>query len=114
MNLATLECRDEPRQATPLPGPQAITWLGELDGWRIENDALCRTLRCVDFRQAMDLAHHIAEMAEAPDHHPELVVGWGSCQVRWTTHDAGGLTRRDFICAAKVDALVRGLEARPG
>ena len=40
-------------------------------------------------------------------HHPELAVSYDKCRVAFSTHDAGGLTENDFICAARVNALLR-------
>ena len=40
------------------------------------------------------------------DHHPELRVSFDRCTIRFSTHSAGGISRNDFICAAKADALV--------
>ena len=47
----------------------------------------------------------MAGVADAEDHHPHLAVDYGRCLVRFNTHSAGGITRNDFICAAKIDAL---------
>jgi 4a-hydroxytetrahydrobiopterin dehydratase len=46
-----------------------------------------------------------AWISHREDHHPDLEVGYNKCTVRYFTHDVGGLTRNDFICAAKIDAL---------
>lgn len=47
----------------------------------------------------------IAALAEREDHHPELEVGYGKVLVSYSTHDVGGLSRNDFVCAARVEAL---------
>jgi 4a-hydroxytetrahydrobiopterin dehydratase len=47
----------------------------------------------------------VAAIANAEDHHPLMVLEYGRCTVRFNTHSAGGITRNDFICAAKIDAL---------
>jgi pterin-4a-carbinolamine dehydratase len=44
--------------------------------------------------------------AHAEDHHPELRLGYDRCVVRYNTHSVGGISINDFICAAKVDALL--------
>jgi len=48
----------------------------------------------------------VAWIAEAQDHHPDLQVGYRKCTVRYTTHAIKGLSLNDFICAAKIDALL--------
>lgn len=54
----------------------------------------------------MAFANAVAAIAREEDHHPDLEVSWGACKVRWSTHAIGGLSENDFVCAAKVDALV--------
>ncbi len=48
----------------------------------------------------------VAYVAHREDHHPDIAFGYKQATVKWWTHAAGGLTENDFICAAKVDALV--------
>ena len=52
---------------------------------------------------AAAFAAAVAPIADADDHHPELIVGWGRVDVRLSTHDVAGLSARDFIVAAKLD-----------
>ena len=47
----------------------------------------------------------LAWIVHAEDHHPNLAVGYNRCEVRFSTHSAGGITDNDFICAAKADAI---------
>jgi 4a-hydroxytetrahydrobiopterin dehydratase len=54
----------------------------------------------------MGFVNAIAWIAESEGHHPDLEVGYGKVNVRWSTHAVGGLTENDFICAAKVDRLL--------
>ena len=54
----------------------------------------------------MAFVNAVAYLAEQQNHHPELLVGYGSCSVRFNTHDVQGITHSDFACAALVDALI--------
>ena len=105
MNLALLDCRQEPFATGPLSVAESRTLCDALDGWAIEGDALVKRHRLDGFMAAMAFAQRVAAMAQEQDHHPDLHIQGGVCTVRWTTHDAGGLTRRDFITAARTDAL---------
>ena len=58
------------------------------------------------FYKTMGFVNAVAWIANAEGHHPDLEVGWGRCLVRYTTHAVSGLTENDFICAAKIDALL--------
>ena len=58
-----------------------------------------------DFREAMDFANKVAELAEKEAHHPNLTISWGMCAIEIWTHDIDGLTESDFILATKIDAI---------
>jgi 4a-hydroxytetrahydrobiopterin dehydratase len=73
--------------------------------WRADDQALERTFQFADFRLTMAFVNAVAGVADAEDHHPHLAVDYGRCMVRWSTHSAGGITRNDFICAARIDVL---------
>jgi 4a-hydroxytetrahydrobiopterin dehydratase len=73
--------------------------------WRMHGDAIERTFAFADFRLTMAFVNAVAGVADAEDHHPHLAVDYGRCLVRFNTHSAAGITRNDFICAAKIDAL---------
>lgn len=109
MNLAELDCRNEPPASAPLDPAQSRALCDALDGWVIEGEgkdtALVKRHQLDSFLAAMDFAQRVAVMAQEQDHHPDLHIQGGVCTVLWTTHDAGGLTRRDFIAAARTDAL---------
>jgi 4a-hydroxytetrahydrobiopterin dehydratase len=53
----------------------------------------------------MAFVNAVAHVAHRQDHHPELAVGYGRCSVGYTTHDAGGVTLNDCICAARIERL---------
>lgn len=102
----------------PLSGPThrldeaAISaLLTELPEWSVSegSDLIGRDFRFKGFLPALSFANAIGWMAEQEGHHPDLELGWGYVRVRFSTHDVGGLSRNDFICAAKVDALFKPL-----
>ena len=65
--------------------------------------AIIRKFQFKGFKKALECANRAGVIAEAQVHHPDIRLGWGYCHVTFTTHSEGGLTRRDFICAAKLD-----------
>jgi 4a-hydroxytetrahydrobiopterin dehydratase len=81
--------------------------LAALKGWKVEGEgaALGKQFTFKDHIAALGFVVKVATVAETMDHHPE--VNWVYNRVRFTlsTHDAGGLTQRDFDLAAKIDAL---------
>jgi len=78
------------------------------DGWELTADAkeLRRDFKFKGFNKTMGFVNAIAWIANTENHHPDLEVGYGHCLVRFTTHAIDGLSENDFICAAKVDALL--------
>jgi len=89
--------------------------LAGLHGWqRVEQDgkgAVQKSWRFADFHQTMAFVNAVAAVAHVMDHHPDLHVRYNRCIVRYTTHDAGGLTQRDIDAATRVDALPEGRPA---
>jgi 4a-hydroxytetrahydrobiopterin dehydratase len=93
---------------TPVLTPQEVEALrAQIDGgWTVvDGRRLVRHLRFKDFRSAFARAAQIAEIAESEGHHPEMTIGWGHLDVELTTHAVSGLSRNDFILAAKIDSL---------
>lgn len=81
--------------------------LPQLPNWElVENGhALTRTFSFKDYYRTLSFVNALAHVANAEDHHPDLSVHYGRCVVRFSTHDVGGLSENDFICAAKADQL---------
>lgn len=90
----------------PLDGDRIRTALAGLDGWTHDGSAIRRELLCPDFRSAIDLIVRIADLAEAADHHPELVNVHARLTITLTTHEAGGVTGRDLELAHAIDGLI--------
>jgi 4a-hydroxytetrahydrobiopterin dehydratase len=107
--LRSRSCRRCEGADVPWTADQAAALMGQLNpDWHLADDGrtLRRELRFPDFYRTMDFVNALANVANAEDHHPDLELGYNYCNVRLSTHDAGGLTERDFICAAKLDALL--------
>ena len=81
--------------------------LPQVPGWElVENGhALSKTFGFKDYYRTMSFVNALAHVANAEDHHPDLSVHYDRCVVRFSTHDVGGLSENDFICAAKADAI---------
>ncbi len=105
-SLARERCREIPA-GTPALGADEVAALAQVvDGaWEIGEGEIRRELTFKTFNAAFGLATRIALLAEAQGHHPELEVGWGRLVVRVSTHSVGGLSRNDFIMAARIDRM---------
>ena len=80
--------------------------LGSLTAWPREGDKIHRRIVCDDFREAMLFINAVAHLAEQVDHHPDIHVAYRTVTLALTTHDAEGLTLRDFQLARSIDALL--------
>ena len=78
-----------------------------LADWALGAGHIARRFDFPDFHHTMAFVNALAWVAHRADHHPDMEVGYNRCTVRWSTHSAGGLTLKDMICAAQVDALCR-------
>jgi len=81
--------------------------LAQLDGWEHVNGAVARTFRFKNYYRTLAFVNAVGWIAHQEDHHPELVVNYKTCEVRYRTHAIGGISENDFICAAKVDRLLQ-------
>jgi 4a-hydroxytetrahydrobiopterin dehydratase len=73
--------------------------------WKIQGDAIARTFQFKDFPAAIRFVDAVAELAEQACHHPDIDIRWNKVTLTLTTHDAGGLTKKDFVLARKFDEV---------
>jgi 4a-hydroxytetrahydrobiopterin dehydratase len=84
------------REAARLANPELDELLTALPGWQHVADRVAKTMAFVNA---------VAWIAERAGHHPDLSVHFNRCVVSYSTHDAGGITRNDLVCAARVERL---------
>jgi 4a-hydroxytetrahydrobiopterin dehydratase len=105
-DLAGEHCREYPPGTPPLGEEEAAELQRQVPSWeRQGNGALRREFSFDDFSGAFGLVVRVALLAEAEGHHPEMELEWGRAAFRTWTHTASGLSRNDFILAAKIDLL---------
>jgi 4a-hydroxytetrahydrobiopterin dehydratase len=88
-----------------LPAHEIAAQLQVLPGWRHDGGCLVREYRFADYHETIAFVNALAFMIHREDHHPDLVVSYNRCEVRFNTHSVGGISENDFICAAKSDAI---------
>ncbi len=101
-SLATAHCR---AGAPRLPDTEIDATLAALDGWAREDGVIRKTFAFPDYYRTIAFVNALAWIANQQDHHPDLDVRYNRCGVAFSTHDAGGITLNDLICAARVNAL---------
>ena len=84
------------------------TKLASLAGWELAEDgkAICRSFAFDDFTGAFGFMARVALLAEKADHHPDWSNSYNKVEITLSSHDAGGLTQRDFDLAGAIDALL--------
>jgi 4a-hydroxytetrahydrobiopterin dehydratase len=91
--------------ASRLSNDEIADRLRSLRGWEIKEGKLTRAFTFDDFMGAVGFVNRIAPVAESQGHHPDLLVSWGRVVVELTSHDAGGLTAKDFKLASVIDTI---------
>ena len=106
--LRNQHCQSCAEGGEPLADDRVQSLLSQVEGWSLTDDgkAITRTFEFEHFYKTMSFVNAMAHVVNREDHHPDLEVSYGKCGVKFWTHTVGGLSENDFICAAKIDALV--------
>jgi 4a-hydroxytetrahydrobiopterin dehydratase len=87
---------------TPLTESEIEGHLARVPGWERRGREITRTWAFADFERSMAFVNRVAELAEAMNHHPDIDIRYSKVTLTLTTHDAGGLTARDFALAEQI------------
>ena len=88
-----------------LSAPEIKTALATVPDWKKQGRMIARTYQFKDFPAAIKFVNAVAELAEQAWHHPDIDIRWNRVTLTLTTHDAGGLTKKDFALAGKFARL---------
>ena len=102
--LASESCQTSPIRITD---PESRKLLETLSGWVLLNHAISKDFTFRNFSQVMGFVNSVAWIAQRQNHHPDVTFSYNTVKIRFSTHSSGGLTRNDFICAAKVESLLQ-------
>ena len=104
--LLKKKCR---HQETALTDAEIADHLAAVDGWALQDGRIVKTFSFKNYYETLAFVNAIAYVIHREDHHPELIVTYNRCVVKFNTHSVnggrGGISENDFICAAKVDAV---------
>jgi 4a-hydroxytetrahydrobiopterin dehydratase len=90
---------------------EQVELLAQLSDWTISLDKnavqqLAKEYKFANFAEALTFSNHVGALAEEVGHHPAILTEWGKVNVRWWSHEIGGLHKSDFIMAAKTDLII--------
>ena len=101
--LLNMQCE---AKAEALQDSEIATYLQQLQGWDRAGSEIRKLFFFRNYYETLAFVNALAFVVHKQDHHPELSVHYNKCVVAFSTHDANGITLNDFVCAAKVDALI--------
>jgi len=109
MNASDLLSKKCSHQTTGLSDKEIAERLAAVTGWSLQDGFIVKQLSFKNYYETLAFVNAAAFVIHAEDHHPELIVGYNRCTVKFNTHSVnggkGGISENDFICAAKLDAL---------
>ena len=100
--LSALSCRSG---APMLPVSELMLRLHALPDWNYADNRISKTFQFANYYETIGFVNAIAYLANRQDHHPDLSVHYNRLVVSFATHDVGGVTLNDCICAAKIEEL---------
>jgi 4a-hydroxytetrahydrobiopterin dehydratase len=80
--------------------------LTSIPDWHLENGSLARNFSFADFREAMSFVNSVAAIAERVGHHPDIDIRYSKVNLSLSSHDAGGITERDFSLAGEIGKVL--------
>ena len=107
--LLEKHCKELPPGTPSLSSDAIERFLEEVEGYAFDagQKTISRRYEFSNFHETMAFVNALAWIAHREDHHPDLEVSYKFCRVTYSTHSVGGISENDFICAAKINALVR-------
>jgi 4a-hydroxytetrahydrobiopterin dehydratase len=103
-NLLHRRCQS--LSGAPMGEHEIHSHLNEVPGWHFANGAIEKSFTFKNWLETLAFVNAMGWICHTEDHHPEVALSYNRCVVRFNTHSVGGVSINDFICAAKLNALV--------
>ncbi|HHJ35150.1 MAG TPA: 4a-hydroxytetrahydrobiopterin dehydratase [Gammaproteobacteria bacterium] len=106
IELSSKQCTESPGDGSALGQDETEELLSSLEPrWQLgeERKSISFTFTFDNYYQTMAFVNVVAQIAHQQNHHPELLISYRQCNIRYSTHSVGGLSVNDFICAAKIN-----------
>jgi 4a-hydroxytetrahydrobiopterin dehydratase len=104
-SLSSEHPQEYPKGTPSLSEEEVNSISAEVPNWDVQSGKLVRDFKFQDFNEAFGFLTRVALLAEAESHHPDIFNSWNQVTLKFWTHTADGLTRNDFIMAAKINGF---------
>ena len=107
--LVSKKCEACEGGASKLSGEALADYLPQVPLWGVnpEKTEIRRTFKFKNYYEAMAFVNATAWVSHRENHHPDIELGYNQVTMRYSTHSVGGVTLNDFVCAAKIDSLLK-------
>jgi 4a-hydroxytetrahydrobiopterin dehydratase len=105
MKLSEENCKTPSSGSFPLSEREAQELGQQTPKWTIREKEIEREFHFKNFRHSLAFVNQVADLAEEQNHHPDIFIAYAKVKLVLSTHKVGGLSRNDFILAAKIDLL---------
>ena len=112
MTLPDEQCHPYRTGDNPLSAEEAAELALRVPRWTLAEKQIEREFKFKNFRDSMDFVNVGPDIVNQQDHHPDIFISYNRVQLSFSTHKVGGLSRNDFIVAAKIDRLLESLRRR--
>lgn len=106
MKLTAQRCKFIPKGGKAMKDADAKALLNAVPGWKMRAKKISRRFQFETYEAGLGFVSALGWIAQREEHHPEIVLGYKTATVTFSTHAVNGLSHNDFICAAKASALV--------
>jgi 4a-hydroxytetrahydrobiopterin dehydratase len=106
MALAEEKSQKIDKETTPLNRREAQELARQVPTWRLVDSRLEEDFSFKDFNETMQFVNRVAQIAQEEDHHPDIEISYNKVHLTLSTHKIGGLSRNDFVVAAKIERLL--------
>ncbi|MDD4300722.1 MAG: 4a-hydroxytetrahydrobiopterin dehydratase [Methanomicrobium sp.] len=104
MDLSTERCNPEINRVSPLTRKEILEFLKKVPGWSVVENKLIRTFQQEDFHECVAFINELEDLCKREGHFPDICIEKDSIlTISWYTYSSGGITRNDFIMAAKMN-----------
>ena len=106
MALAEEKSQKIDKETTPLNRREAQVLARQVPTWKLVDSRLEEDFSFKDFNETMQFVNRVAQIAQEEDHHPDIEISYNKVHLTLSTHKIGGLSRNDFVVAAKIERLL--------